>query len=99
MQGLNETVGYQQGKIPVRKTKLTIKPIIAFYKNDIKHIRQYIELCHIVFVGLLGVSPKTAEACKNGHNKLKGVSRRLHKIVKADLLFLSRYQTLVRQKQ
>jgi len=40
MQGLTEAVDYQQGKIPARKTKLTIKPVAAFNTDDIKRIRQ-----------------------------------------------------------
>ena len=40
MQGLNEAVDYQQGKIKARKTKLTIKPVATFNNSEIKKIRQ-----------------------------------------------------------
>jgi hypothetical protein len=40
IQGLTEIVDYKQGKIPARKTKLTIKPVVAFNTDDIKRIRQ-----------------------------------------------------------
>jgi len=40
MQGLTEAIDYQQGKIPARKVKLTIKPVDTFNNDDIKLIRQ-----------------------------------------------------------
>ena len=57
IQGLTEAVDYQQGKIPARKTKLTIKPVAVFNTSDIKRIRQKTGLSQVVFVGSLGVSP------------------------------------------
>jgi putative transcriptional regulator len=69
MQGLTEAVDYQQGKIPARKTKLTIKPIASFNTDDIKRIRQKTGLSQVVFASSLGVSPKTVEAWENGRNK------------------------------
>jgi DNA-binding transcriptional regulator YiaG len=62
MQGLIEAICCQQGKISTRKTNLPIKPVNAFYKNDIKQIRQKTKICHVVFAGSLGISPKIAKA-------------------------------------
>jgi len=75
IQSLTEAVDYQQRKISVRKTKLTIKPIVTFNNEDIKQIRQKTGLSQVVFAGSLGVSPKTVEAWENGRNKPEGVSR------------------------
>jgi putative transcriptional regulator len=92
MQGLIEATGCQQGKIPTRKTKLPIKPVIAFYKNDIKHIRQKIKLCHVVFADSLGISPKTVEAWENGRYKPEGAFHRSPEIVLNYLIFSRRFQ-------
>jgi len=92
MQGLNEAVDYQQGKITARKTKLTIKPVTAFNTNDIKRIRKKTGLSQVMFAGSLGVSPKTVEAWENGRNKPEGASRRLLEIVRDDPGFLKRFE-------
>jgi len=92
MQGLTEAVDYQQGKIPARKIKLTIKPVVAFNTEDIKRIRKKTGLSQVVFAGSLGVSPKTVEAWENGRNKPEGASRRLLEIVRDDPAFLRRFQ-------
>jgi putative transcriptional regulator len=62
MQGLTEAVDYQHGKISARKTKLTIKSVVAFNTDDIKRIHQKTGLSQVVLAGLLVVSPKTVEA-------------------------------------
>ena len=53
MQGLTEAVDYQQGKIPARKTRLTIKPINTFNNDDNKQIRPKNGLSQIIFTGSL----------------------------------------------
>ena len=91
MQGLTEAVDYQQGKIKVRKTKLTIKPVNTFDNNEVRRIRQRAGLSQVMFAGTLGVSPKTVEAWENGRNKPEGASRRLLEIVRDDPGFLARF--------
>ena len=92
IQSLTEAVDYQQRKISVRKTKLTIKPIVTFNNEDIKQIRQKTGLSQVVFAGSLGVSPKTVEAWENGRNKPEGDSRRLLEVIRDDPDFLKRFQ-------
>jgi putative transcriptional regulator len=92
MQGLNEAVDYQQGKINVRKAKLTIKPVVSFDNDDIKHIRQKTGLSQVMFANSLGVSPKTVEAWENGRNKPEGASCRLLEIVRDNPDFLKLFQ-------
>ena len=84
MQGLTEAVDYQQGKIPARKIRMSIKPVDTFNNDDIKQIRQKTGLSQVMFAGSLGVSPKTIEAWENGRNKPEGASRRLLEIVRDD---------------
>jgi putative transcriptional regulator len=91
MQGLIEAAGCQHGKIPVWKTKLPIKPVIASYTNIIKQVRQKTELCHVVFADSLIISPKTVEAWENGRFKSEGVSRRLLEIVMDVSSFFKRF--------
>jgi putative transcriptional regulator len=95
MQGLNEAVDYQEGKIKARKVKLTIKPVDTFDTNDIKQIRSKTGLSQVMFAGSLGVSPKTVEAWENGRNKPEGASRRLLEVVRDNPDFLRRFQVEV----
>jgi putative transcriptional regulator len=92
MQGLNEAVDYQQGKITARKTKLAIKPVDTFNTEDIKQIRRKTGLSQVMFAGSLGVSPKTVEAWENGRNRPEGASRRLLEIVRDNPDFIRRFQ-------
>ena len=92
IQGQNEAIDYQQGKIKARKTKLTIKPVDTFDTDDIKQIRQKTRLSQVIFAGSLGVSPKTVEAWENGRNKPDGASCRLLEIVRDDPSFIKRFQ-------
>jgi len=96
MQGLTEAVGYQQGKLSARKTRLSIKPVGTFNNDDIKRIRQKTGLSQVMFAGSLGVSPKTVEAWENGRNKPEGASRRLLEVVRDDPGFLKRFQSEAR---
>ncbi len=77
MQGLDEAVKYQNGKIKARRTKITIKPVDIFSSEDIKRIRLSVGLSQVVFASSIGVSPKTVEAWERGRNKPEGPSRRL----------------------
>ncbi|GHT94577.1 hypothetical protein FACS1894141_1510 [Spirochaetia bacterium] len=92
IQGLNEAVDYQQGKIKARKMKLTIKPVERFNTEEIKTIRQKTGLSQVVFAGSLGVSPKTVEAWENGRNRPEGASRRLLELVRDNPDLLRQFQ-------
>jgi len=82
MQGLDEAVGYQEGKINARKTKIAVKPVDMFSSEDIKKIRKSVGLSQVVFASSLGVSKKTVEAWERGRNKPEGSSRRLLQIIR-----------------
>jgi putative transcriptional regulator len=92
IQGLNEAVDYQQGKMKARKMKITIKPVECFNTEEIKHIRQKTGLSQVVFAGSLGVSPKTVEAWENGRNRPEGASRRLLELVRDNPDLLRQFQ-------
>ena len=95
LQGLSEAVDFQQGKIKVRKAKLSIKPIHTFSNDDIKQIRKKTGLSQVMFASSMGVSHKTVEAWENGRNKPDGASRRLLEVVRDDPGFLIRFQAAV----
>ncbi len=40
MQGLDDAVNYQEGKIDASKTKIAVKPVESFTNEDIKQIRK-----------------------------------------------------------
>lgn len=66
MQGLNEAVKYQEGKLDARKTKISIKPVESFSSEDIKQIRNHVGLSQALFASSLGISKKTVEAWEHG---------------------------------
>jgi putative transcriptional regulator len=82
MQGLDEAVKYQDGKIKARRTKIAIKPVDMFSSEDIKRIRLGVGLSQVVFASSMGVSPKTIEAWERGKNTPAGPSRRLLEIIR-----------------
>jgi putative transcriptional regulator len=92
MRGLTEAAEHQQGKIKVRKTKLTIKPVSTFNIEEIKRIRKRTGLSQAMFAGSMGVSAKTVEAWESGRNKPEGASRRMLEIVRDNPGFLRRFQ-------
>lgn len=93
MQGLNEAVEHQQGKIKAKTNKLSMKPVHRFDASEIKQVRQNTGMSQVMFAGAIGVSPKTIEAWESGRNKPEGASCRLLEIVREDPTFLTRFQS------
>lgn len=91
MQGLDEAVKYQEGKIDARKTKITVKPVESFTSEDIKQIRKRVGLSQVVFASSLGVSKKTVEAWERGRNTPEGPSRRLLQLIRDNPEVLDQY--------
>jgi putative transcriptional regulator len=82
MQGLDDAVKYQEGKIDASKTKIAVKPVESFTNEDIKQIRKRVGLSQVVFASSLGVSKKTVEAWERGRNTPAGPSRRLLQLIR-----------------
>ncbi|HOE88687.1 MAG TPA: helix-turn-helix domain-containing protein [Sphaerochaeta sp.] len=91
MQGLDEAVKYQEGKIDARKTKITVKQVESFSSEDIKQIRKQVGLSQIVFASSLGVSKKTVEAWERGRNTPAGPSRRLLQLIRDNPEVIEQY--------
>ena len=76
-QGLEQAIEYEQGKIPARKTTLTILPLATFTSEEIKAIRLGTGLTQVTFAKFMGVCAKTVEAWEAGRNRPDGAARRL----------------------
>ena len=91
MQGLDEAVKYQEGKIDARRTKIAVKPVESFSSEDIKQIRKQVGMSQIVFASSLGVSKKTVEAWERGRNTPEGPSRRLLQLIRDNPKVIEHY--------
>lgn len=91
LQGLNEAVEYQKGKIDARTAKCTVNPAPEFDADEIKEIRLSFGMTQMTFAEVMGVSVKTVEAWEAGTNKPIGSARRFLSVIKADPSLLARF--------
>ena len=91
MNGLNEAVEYEKGKIPAKKTTLTIEPLPDISAEDIKAIRKKLGFTQAVFAAVIGVSTKTVEAWETGTNQPIGPARRMISLIQFDPEILQSY--------
>ena len=84
MQGLNEAVAYNEGKLKARTKTMSVEPVPKFEAAEIKRIRNELGMTQVLFAGFMGVSPKTVEAWESGRNMPDGPARRILAIVKTD---------------
>lgn len=84
MQGLNEAVAYNEGKIKARTKVMSIEPVPEFEATEIKSIRNELGMTQVLFAGFMGVSTKTVEAWEAGRNMPDGPARRILAMVKMD---------------
>lgn len=85
--GLEQAIGYEQGKVPARKTAITILPLATFTSEEIKAIRLGTGLTQASFAKFMGVCVKTVEAWEAGRNRPDGSARRLLSIARSDPSF------------
>ena len=81
MQGLEEAVAYNEGKIKARTNTMSISPVPDFKATEIKGI---LGMTQVLFAGLMGVSTKTVEAWEAGRNMPDGPARRILAMLKVD---------------
>ena len=84
MQGLEEAVAYNEGKIKARTTTMSVEPVPDFAATEIKSIRNELGMTQVLFAGFMGVSPKTVEAWEAGRNTPDGPARRILAMLKVD---------------
>lgn len=84
MQGLNEAIAYNEGKIKAKTKTISIEPVPAFEATEIKGIRNELGMTQVLFAGFMGVSTKTVEAWESGRNMPDGPARRILAMLKTD---------------
>ncbi len=84
MQGLNEAIAYNEGKLKARTKTMSIEPVPEFEATEIKSIRNELGMTQVLFAGFMGVSTKTVEAWESGRNMPDGPARRILAMVRMD---------------
>ena len=84
MQGLQEAIDYNEGKIKARTKTISIEPVPEFAAPEIKSIRNELGMTQVLFAGFMGVSTKTVEAWEAGRNMPDGPARRILAMLKVD---------------
>lgn len=78
LSGLQEAVEYEQGNLQARKVKCTVAPAQKLDAQEIKAVRNAMQMTQTTFAEVMGVSKKTVEAWEAGTNIPMGSSCRLH---------------------
>ncbi len=84
MQGLEEAIAYNQGKITARTKTISVSPLPEYDAHAIKSIRKAMGMTQALFAGVMGVSTKTVEAWESGKNIPNGSAKRILSIFQAD---------------
>ena len=96
MQGLEEAVQYNEGKIKARTNTLEISPVPDFEAKEIKNIRNELGMTQVLFAGFMGVSTKTVEAWEAGRNMPDGPARRILAMLKVDPALPQRFNIITK---
>lgn len=96
MQGLEEAIAYNEGKVKARTNTMSILPIPDFEAAEIKNIRNELGMTQVLFAGFMGVSTKTVEAWEAGRNMPDGPARRILSMLKSDPALPQRYNIIVK---
>ncbi|HML38383.1 MAG TPA: helix-turn-helix domain-containing protein [Bacillota bacterium] len=84
MKGLNEALEHAEGKRMLQTNKMSIEPLRTYNAEEIKRIRNDLDMTQTFFAGFMGVSPKTVEAWESGRNMPDGPARRILSMVQMD---------------
>jgi putative transcriptional regulator len=85
VKGLDEAIQYEKGNYKLARTRrLKIKPLPDYSAEDVKIIRNDLNMSQFVFANVLGVSKKTIEAWESGINKPSGCAKRMLQIISKD---------------
>ena len=96
MQGLEEAIAYNEGKIKARTKTMSISPVPDFEAAEIKNIRNELGMTQVLFAGFMGVSTKTVEAWEAGRNMPDGPARRILSMLKADTALPQRFNIIAK---
>ena len=84
MQGLNEAVEYEKGNVKARTATISVAPIPDIDSDEVKSIRNSLNMTQVIFAAVMGVSVKTVEAWESGTNTPSGTARRMLYMLKTD---------------
>ena len=96
MTGLHEAVGYEKGTVKARKAKCTVNPAPDFNAQEIKSVRNTLQMTQATFAAVMGVSTKTVEAWEADTNTPSGTARRMWSVLKADPALPTKYNIVSR---
>ncbi len=94
MQGLEEAIAYNEGKIAARSNTMHIEPIQKFEASEVKEIRTALGMTQYLFAKFMGVSQKTVEAWEAGRNRPNGSASRILALVKSDPQLPQKYNII-----
>jgi len=94
MKGLNESIEIEKGEKIGRKQKVSVTPIEDFSNEEIKKLRNELDLTQIMFAKLIGVTKKTVEAWEAGTNSPNGPARRFLGLLNDDHELPEKYHLL-----
>lgn len=83
MKGLSESLEYAKGdSSKARKMSVSVAELPTYHQEEIKQIRENLNLTQKNFAFVLGVSPKTVEAWESGRNVPQGTAQRFLQMLK-----------------
>jgi putative transcriptional regulator len=89
--GLQEMLDHTQGKIELRTHYVAAKPPKKYTADEIKGIRNSLNMSQGFFAEIIGVSKKTVESWEYGRGKPSGAAARMLTIAERDPDALKRY--------
>lgn len=96
VQGLNEAIEYEKGNLKAKTVKMSIAPLPEIESNQVRDIRQSLDMTQRMFAAVMGVSIKTVEAWENGTNTPSGVARRMLSLLQSDPEIPTKYNLISR---
>jgi len=91
MRGLQEMLDHTQGKIELRSSYVSATPPIEYTADEIRGIRNKLNMSQGFFAEVIGVSKKTVESWEYGRGKPSGAAARMLTIADKDPDALKRY--------
>jgi len=91
MRGLQEMLDHAQGHVRLRSHSVSTTPPKKFTADEIRDIRDRLNMTQSFFADVIGVSKKTVESWEYGRGKPSGVASRILTIAEKDPDALRRY--------
>ena len=96
--GLTEAIDYEKGKSTgARKRIISVIPVTQYKGNEVKQIRENLNISQASFAELMGVSVKTVEAWETGRNIPQGPAQRMLDLLKNESEIVNKYLVLTKR--